>query len=583
MRKRKSLEAKEMLTMFTFLNYSPLRCAEEYVEFIKKINDEILHHQMTEIMKKEGHAREAFLASVESGYCRMYPSKYARKSRRKYDTTIKDNLFVVPTRKKEWEAKFCWLNDYLIRNAYHLHNSKSRFHKINSRLLIRVVGEDYAKMLDMLCSKGLIHIPETKFDVTCKLDKQTGNYNRRIRMSTREYELQSSQIERYSMPVEDVKKYIDRMDAYFLTSHRGLDEFLTQYQQKLTLLEVARETDIQTWLDTRDSLGDWKSNEQKEYYRMLVDEYKNPFTKNRVGDDWNKRINSILTRTPKDMKCFLNKKFEVDIRNCHPLLANVIFDDIVRTSQEESSQLRQYIVSGHEVPSHFPLPHIHSVKLSELVRKLNKDDKLNKELKQYKTLTEEGLYWKELLKKYPEEEKSTIKEASFKGVFYGKFERILDYKMIVMPEEIPQLSNEPNEQYYQRVEEIKKHITEERNKYKCAAEFRDRFPSIWKVLRFIRKYISCDNVEWISHGFIEEHEEKPRTWLANALMRIESSIIRYTLQQLWDEGYKVLNIHDSIFVLDVPANQDLTAEHVKETLLNTLSIYGLKGEVKIEY
>ena len=71
MRKKKSLEVKETLTMFTFVNYSPLRCAEEYVEFIKKINDEILHHQMTEIMKKEVHAREAFLASVESGYCRM--------------------------------------------------------------------------------------------------------------------------------------------------------------------------------------------------------------------------------------------------------------------------------------------------------------------------------------------------------------------------------------------------------------------------------------------------------------------------------------------------------------------------------
>ena len=43
MRKKKSLEVKETLTMFTFVNYSPLRCAEEYVEFIKKINDEILY------------------------------------------------------------------------------------------------------------------------------------------------------------------------------------------------------------------------------------------------------------------------------------------------------------------------------------------------------------------------------------------------------------------------------------------------------------------------------------------------------------------------------------------------------------
>jgi hypothetical protein len=76
---------------------------------------------------------------------------------------------------------------------------------------------------------------------------------------------------------------------------------------------------------------------------------------------------------------------------------------------------------------------------------------------------------------------------------------------------------------------------------------------------------------------------KPRTWLANTLMALESRIIREVLQRLWDEGYKVLNIHDSIFVLDVLENQDLTAEHVKETLLNVLSRYCLKGNVKVEY
>ena len=221
--------------------------------------------------------------------------------------------------------------------------------------------------------------------------------------------------------------------------------------------------------------------------------------------------------------------------------------------------------------------------MSELVKDLNKDGMLKRELERYKTLTENGVFWDMLLQKYNNDDRTTMKKEYFGSVFYGKFLRIRNYKEIVVPEDLPQQNNETDGMYNARVA-YRASILEEKNRYMYANDFRKMFPCLWKLLVSIRRNITYKDVEWQGMSNVSTSDkEKPKTWLSLALMRIESSIIRYTLQKLWDEGYKVLNIHDSIFVLDVPANQDLTAEHVKETLLNTLSIYGLKGEVKIEY
>ena len=65
-------------------------------------------------------------------------------------------------------------------------------------------------------------------------------------------------------------------------------------------------------------------------------------------------------------------------------------------------------------------------------------------------------------------------------------------------------------------------------------------------------------------------------------MQVESAIIMPTLLKLFDEGYKVLNIHDSIFVLDVPQNDNLTPTHIQDVLTKQLENFGLKGSFKIE-
>lgn len=573
-----NINEEEMLEMFSFGNFSPRHCAEKYVDYIKRINGEITFHHALDDMKKQGKDKEAFIFGIESDYISWNPSKFARKYQRKDDKTIKDKTYVVPTKLNEWETKFAWLMDYLIRE-YYLSCDDNGYCKLNSRLLISVIGEDYAKMLDMLCKERLIHIPVTKCTVTFANKNIWAKHKKPIiRREQRTYYLVCNTFEQYIMPKIRIQKYVDKKKLYFEKHANELSMFMTEYQQNLLLLKIDKEEELKTWMSNRQEV-----NGNKDYScKIIYDAYK-AFNKNRLKEDSNGRIHSILSRTPRRMKPFLNRKFEVDISNCHPLLLNIILDDLIESVDNNSCKLRQYIASGHEVSAHLPLPHINSIILSELVKDLNKDGMLKRELERYKTLTENGVFWDMLLQKYNNDDRTTMKKEYFGSVFYGKFLRIRNYKEIVVPEDLPQQNNETDGMYNARVA-YRASILEEKNRYMYANDFRKMFPCLWKLLVSIRRNITYKDVEWQGMSNVSTSDkEKPKTWLSLALMRIESSIIRYTLQKLWDEGYKVLNIHDSIFVLDVPANQDLTAEHVKETLLNTLSIYGLKGEVKIEY
>ena len=145
---------------------------------------------------------------------------------------------------------------------------------------------------------------------------------------------------------------------------------------------------------------------------------------------------------------------------------------------------------------------------------------------------------------------------------------------IIIPEETPKGEQESDGDYKLRKIE-REQLKKWHDMNMCADMFRRKFPCIWRFIAYLRKH--CNIVD--ANG----EEQKANSWLSLTLMTLESRIIREVLQRLWDEGYKVLNIHDSIFVLDVLENQDLTAEHVKETLLNVLSRYCLKGNVKVEY
>lgn len=558
--------------IYQFPNYSAKQCAEDYVKFITRINEEIqMHHHVDELCANGEH-RQAFLDFNASGFNHIQPSRFARKTCKANETEVKETLLTIPKRIIEWEKKFKWLCDCLIRTSIQQDSQENYYSVINAGLLQYVVGKDYRRMLGMLEEKRLIYIREGKVSV------KHGFGGDIFISESNQYMLLTSDYDKIEVTSNYYNIFQKKREQYFeKRTIKNKSLFLKNYRKNLSFLKIDKEPELQDWLNNLPNTGE--HDKHNEYINMVITNLGVTSQKLRVSEDNNMRTYSILSNMPKELKSFVNRKFEVDISNCHPLLLNKVLNDFVYFAeyQHNTNELKQYKENkgrGCVQPHHSPSPILHPVEAFELVRKLQKDNRLQMELAKYKRLTESGCFWDYMLAKYPDANRRQVKTDLFASVFYKKSLLLKDYSKIIIPDNTPKQEYESDGQYAERMA-IRQGLIEERNRCKYAADFRKEFPCIWRILTFIRKH---DGI-----GLTMAESNKPRTWLANTLMALESRIIREVLQRLWDEGYKVLNIHDSIFVLDVLENQDLTAEHVKETLLNVLSRYCLKGNVKVEY
>lgn len=93
---------------------------------------------------------------------------------------------------------------------------------------------------------------------------------------------------------------------------------------------------------------------------------------------------------------------------------------------------------------------------------------------------------------------------------------------------------------------------------------------------FKRKYPSV-------YKLVKESKREDRTFLANQMMKIESSLFRNILAKLYAKQFKVLTIHDAIVVLDVKANAQCTPELVKSIIEKEYQLIDLLPDVSTDY
>jgi hypothetical protein len=252
------------------------------------------------------------------------------------------------------------------------------------------------------------------------------------------------------------------------------------------------------------------SSIQYGYYTLLLSRYEQGgYTIQRVDD--NNRIYTILTQTPShahSLLPFTNIKYEVDLSNCHPMLFNYIIMQYYHMLPKNAEKIDNPFFTA----------------VGTWKRSAKK--KYPKDVEEYMELTSKGQFWDVLLGKYIGLSRKEIKPKMFAEVFYAKNLRI-------------------------------------RSNQTYGKDFQERFPSIMKIIREIRRY--------------------EKTILSQFLMQIESRIIQTAMKTLNNEGYIVLNIHDAIVVLDVVENKKLTEAHVKDVLLKSVRKYGLRANAKIEH
>ena len=66
------------------------------------------------------------------------------------------------------------------------------------------------------------------------------------------------------------------------------------------------------------------------------------------------------------------------------------------------------------------------------------------------------------------------------------------------------------------------------------------------------------------------------------MMSFESRLIRLVLEECWRRGYRVVNIHDALIVLQVEKNMDVTVDELKSIIETVYHRSMLYPSVKVE-
>ena len=329
----------------------------------------------------------------------------------------------------------------------------------------------------------------------------------------------SSYIEEYSDKMQQELKKYEQIQIQKIKSEMG-DSLYDNFTKSLRMLKLVHRDEAEDYKERHHFI----SLKSKEYFNYILNEYdKGNF--NILSVDKNLRIYSILTQSPRIFKNFLNIKFSIDIHNSHPLLFNKLI-------------IERYNINDN-------ILHILYNNLSNID---NSYYSVSKQL--CKLLVNNGID-KEKIANIPNDIWEYIYKTS-KGIFWDDFTRLDEFKRLLRSDIKVTLFREV---FYSKT------LTAKGKDF--AKSFKKKYPSVYKL--------------------VKESKREDRTFLANQMMKIESSLFRNILAKLYAKQFKVLTIHDAIVVLDVKANAQCTPELVKSIIEKEYQLIDLLPDVSTDY
>lgn len=329
----------------------------------------------------------------------------------------------------------------------------------------------------------------------------------------------SSYIEEYSDKMQQELKKYELIQIQKIKSEMG-DRLYDNFTKSLRLLKLIHREEAEDYRDRHHFI----SLKSKEYFTYILNEYdKGNF--NILSVDKNLRIYSILSQSPRILKNFLNIKFSIDIHNSHPLLFNKLI-------------IERYNINKN-------ILHILYNNISIID---NSYYSVSKQL--CKLLVNSGIK-KEKIANIPNDILEYIYNTS-KGIFWDDFTRLDEFKRLLRSHIKVTLFREV---FYSKA------LTTKGKDF--AKVFKKKYPSVYKL--------------------VKECKKSDRTYLANEMMKIESSLFRNILTKLYAKRFRVLTIHDAIIVLDVKANTQCVPELVQSIIEKEYQYIGLFPNVSIDY
>ena len=143
---------------------------------------------------------------------------------------------------------------------------------------------------------------------------------------------------------------------------------------------------------------------------------------------------------------------------------------------------------------------------------------------EYVVKTQQGTFYDDFIGEFGDIERSEVKKKLFGQVFYS-------------------------------------HITDRWVGRFCKA-FVARYPNVYKVIK---------QMKWNT-------DDK----LPHLMMAVESLLFKRILNECWDRGYKVVNLHDALVVFDVEANKRVTVDELTTIIRQVYHRFGLFPSVKVE-
>lgn len=391
-------------------------------------------------------------------------------------------------------------------------NHDKENHTLNAKVLKQVIGRNYNIMLRSLEELGVITISDY-YIIGLSSYKYTLNakYEIKIRQNNNVY----------------IQKELEKLNGIFSKNEKSnitvanQDKFLKLYQKNLNKIKLSK-FNYSRFINQLPN-----SQRSKITYHEVVNKLENKLYN--LSEDERDRVYNTLTRTPKLLKNFINIKFQLDVKNSHPLLFsyflikqyNIINKVINDISTIPYSNIILYHNGGTNLCKY----------LETSSQKFIKDNKIPDDIILYVYLTSTGRFWDhfQTLSEFSNIPRYLIKVKLFEEVFYSN-----------------KLTS------WQR---------------DFAKAFQNIYPTVYSTILQFRK----------------EVKESSGEHLAHKMTRLESEIFRKVLQQTWDMSMETVNIHDALIMIDTQKNRDITEAQVDNIIKSVYREYGLLVTTSTDY
>ena len=467
----------------------------------------------------EAHIRLLKSPTIKGFNVNVYTGEVmGEKIESKYTNVIKS--------RKVLAEKFTYLIHLIIKRS---HNSEYGWAYLSSVVLEKVFGKECRQLIKTLLHENIIWY--TQFYELGVMPYGYKLCNGVDYVCSIEYE---GYLRSYDDKLNSSLEYIKRQQTEEAQTNLANTKLFDRYENSLSYLKLVYPKQAKRFLEIHPFVNDTS----RYYYSSIIDRYEDKEDRRITSVDKNRRIYSVLTATPRLMKCFLNISFTADMHNSHPLLFNKILSEYYGISLEMLNRVYDLIDNRRSevLDVLYNKPHYVRQYLRKVL-KLNIDEdaefcKVPKDVWEYILITSLGLFWDVVIPKennaYNELLRSDVKVLLFSEVFYSK---TMTTRCKVF-----------------------------------AKMFKKRFPNVYKVVEEQKKGLARDK----------------RTVLSNRMMALESELFHEVLMLLYNKRYKVVSIHDAVVVLDIPSNKTCTTQLVKDVIKKVYRKNGLYPDVSID-